>query len=318
MSELISVIVPVYKVEKYLSRCIESIINQTYKEMEIILVDDGSPDSCGEICDKYAAIDSRIKVFHKENGGLSDARNMGIMYALGKYLCFVDSDDYIERDTVEVLYNNLIDNHADISVCNYHMLDEKTGIKDKEITINEGVWDRQTFWENYYSRNQLYCVIVCNKLFKRELFDGIEFPKGRISEDAWIMGDIIKKCTRIYASDRDCYTYFKREGGSIMTTSLLTSWLSAVEACIERMKLFEDDCDYTNMEKNMSYIMRTMVNTRVNVGYTKTDIEKQYMAVKQKCKTAYKQYKKYWGLKIKLQYVLFVLSERFYKFVMEL
>lgn len=315
MSDLISVIVPIYKVEKYLDKCIASIIGQKYRELEIILVDDGSPDSCGEICDRYSAIDSRIKVFHQKNGGVSDARNTGIMQATGKYLSFVDGDDYIEPDMIEILYNNLTDNNADISICNYHTLGEKTGAEHKEITISEGVWDRQTFWENYYSKNQYYCVVLWNKLFKRELFYGLSFPKGRISEDAWIMGDVIKKCTRIYACDRECYTYLKR-GDSSMADGLLVSWLSAVEACIERMKLFEADSDYSNMGKNVSYIMRTMVNIRVNSGYAKADMEEYYIAVKKKCKSMYRCYRKYCGAKIRLQYVLFVSNEKLYKFLM--
>ena len=107
MRDLITVVVPVYKVEKYIDRCVTSIINQSYKNLEIILVDDGSPDNCGKICDDYARKDERIKVIHKENGGLSDARNAGINIAKGKYITFIDSDDYIKYDYVEFLYNNI-------------------------------------------------------------------------------------------------------------------------------------------------------------------------------------------------------------------
>ena len=118
MKSLVSVIVPIYKVEKYLNKCVDSIINQSYKNLEIILVDDGSPDKCGEICDKYAEKDSRVKVIHKENGGLSDARNAGIDIAKGDYLLFVDSDDWITSNICEVLIKNANDNLSDIIACN--------------------------------------------------------------------------------------------------------------------------------------------------------------------------------------------------------
>ena len=118
---LISVIVPIYKVEKYLNKCVKSIINQTYKNLEIILVDDGSPDNCGKICDKLAERDDRIRIIHKKNGGLSSARNAGIEIANGEYIGFVDSDDYIDNDMFETLYNNIKDNNADLSIIGYQI-----------------------------------------------------------------------------------------------------------------------------------------------------------------------------------------------------
>ena len=117
MNELISVIVPIYNVEKYLERCLDSIIKQTYKNLDIILVDDGSIDNSTKICDEYVKKDSRIKVIHKENGGLSDARNVGIDNSDGKYICFIDSDDYIELDMIENLYDGIVKNNANICCC---------------------------------------------------------------------------------------------------------------------------------------------------------------------------------------------------------
>ena len=124
MEELISVVVPVYNVEKYIDKCINSIINQTYKNLEIILVDDGSPDNCGNICDEYAKKDNRIIVIHKENGGLSDARNTGIEVSKGKYITFIDSDDYISDNYVSFLYNLIIEYKADISIGKHYVLYE--------------------------------------------------------------------------------------------------------------------------------------------------------------------------------------------------
>lgn len=122
MSELVSVIVPVYKVERYLSRCVDSILQQSYSNLEVILVDDGSPDSCGMICDEYQKNDRRIRVIHKSNGGLSDARNYGIEAAQGKYLAFVDSDDWLDFDMIDILYRVLTSQGADIAECSYRNL----------------------------------------------------------------------------------------------------------------------------------------------------------------------------------------------------
>ena len=139
MEDLISIIIPVYKVEKYIYKCIDSVLNQTYKNLEIILVDDGSPDKCPEICEEYAKKDNRIKIIHKKNGGLSDARNAGLKVATGKYIGFVDSDDYIEKDMYQVLYNNIIKTNSDISIVNLKEVKEneiiENNVKDEQNTI---------------------------------------------------------------------------------------------------------------------------------------------------------------------------------------
>ena len=139
-TELISVIIPVYKVEKYIERCITSVKKQSYFNIEIILVDDGSPDNCGIICDKYAETDSRIKVIHKKNGGLSDARNAGLDIATGQYICFIDSDDYIEKDTLKDMYNNIVMTRADITICNYYTVDSEGNKQWESENIPDGVW----------------------------------------------------------------------------------------------------------------------------------------------------------------------------------
>ena len=137
-NDLISIIIPVYKVEKYLEKCIESVLKQTYTNLQIILVDDGSPDNCGKICDEYAKKDSRIEVIHKINGGLSDARNVGINRANGRYIGFVDSDDYIKEDMYEKLINLIKEYNADVSICNlYDVFDGKEYVRNKDNGIHE-------------------------------------------------------------------------------------------------------------------------------------------------------------------------------------
>ena len=136
MEDLITIVVPVYKVEKYIDRCVTSILNQTYKNLQIILVDDGSPDNCGKICDEYAKKDNRIEVIHKENGGLSDARNAGINIAKGKYIAFVDSDDYVSNDYIEYMYKILKKENAKISICELQIVWKNTKIEEN-IKIDE-------------------------------------------------------------------------------------------------------------------------------------------------------------------------------------
>ena len=198
--DLISVIVPVYKVEKYLEKCIESIIKQTHTNLQIILVNDGSPDNCGKICDEYAKKDSRIEVIHKINGGLSDARNVGINRANGRYIGFVDSDDYIKEDMYEKLINLIKEYDADISICNlYDVIDGKKYVRNNENGIQE------------YSRLEILKEVLLdkniqsyawNKLYKKELFDEIKYPIGKKYEDIGTTFYVFEKCNKIVVTSK--------------------------------------------------------------------------------------------------------------------
>ena len=182
----ISVIVPIYKVEKYIHRCIDSIINQTYKNLEIILVDDGSPDSCPRICDEYAKKDKRIKVIHKENGGLSDARNKGVDIATGDYIAFVDSDDYIHPNMYEVLIYELEKNNSDIALCKYKIVYEKSKITT-EIDGKFEVYSLNNLQalDSMYGKDGVDFIVAWNKLYKKDLFNKIRYPVGKIHEDEY-------------------------------------------------------------------------------------------------------------------------------------
>lgn len=214
MSELISVIIPIYKVEPYLAKCVESVLEQTYPDLEIILVDDGSPDRCGELCDEYAKADSRIKVIHKRNGGLSDARNAGMKIAYGEYLAFIDSDDWIERDYFEVLYRLLKDYDADLSaiaLCNVNEEGDEIGRSHNGETH---LLDDTIAMENMFHRDGLpWCAQA--KLYKRVLFDDIEYPVGALMEDKATTYKVFAKCQKIVYSDLPLYKYLVRKG-SIM------------------------------------------------------------------------------------------------------
>lgn len=208
--DLISIIIPIYNVEKYLEECIESVISQTYRNLEIILVDDGSTDRCLEICKKYEKKDNRIKVIHQENAGVSVARNIGIDFSTGQYIGFVDSDDFIEKDMYEELYQDLNVEKADIAGCDYYIYDTCKSTKSDILTKTKSVMKTE---EALIKMNQLrgFGVGVWNKLYKRELFNGIRFPIGKRGEDWFIIYKIIEKSKKIVYNPIAKYYYRQRE-----------------------------------------------------------------------------------------------------------
>lgn len=207
---LISVIVPIYKVEKYLSKCIESIIAQEYSNIEIILVDDGSPDNCGKICDDYAIKDNRVKVIHKENGGLSSARNAGIDIAQGEYIGFVDSDDTIEPYMYEKLYNAIYHDKTKLAVCAVNYIYENGEILRKKSVGKDMTFD---FYHAMIEMNshRIFDMGAWSKLYHRDLFKDLRFPIGKLSEDYYIMFRIFDRAQTISYVDTACYNYLQRE-----------------------------------------------------------------------------------------------------------
>lgn len=209
--ELISVIVPVYNVEEYLHRCIDSILNQTYNNIEIILIDDGSTDNSGKICDEYALKDTRIKVIHKENGGLSNARNAGLNSMTGKYVTFIDSDDYIDSKFIQTLFINLKKCNVDISCCNMQRFKINKGIAQYQKKCNEiEIFDNIEAL-NYIFYQKKIDSSVCNKLFKSNLFSGVFFPINRYFEDLAIIYKVILKAKKIVYININLYYYYQRK-----------------------------------------------------------------------------------------------------------
>ncbi len=209
---IISVIVPIYNTEPYLNRCIDSIIKQTYRNLEIILVNDGSTDRSGEICDAYEKADNRVKVIHKRNGGLSSARNSGLEILNGKYIGFVDSDDYIAADMYETLLA-CMDDDVDIVTCgSCHVYPPKMiGPKRKKhcAHIQTKFGTEQAIEE--LLKGNLFSYGVCEKLYRKELFDGIRFPYGRISEDLPVTFALFKECRNVVNTGKAKYYQFRRE-----------------------------------------------------------------------------------------------------------
>lgn len=239
-TSLISVIVPVYRVEKYLERCVKSILSQTYKNLEVILVDDGSPDQCPAICDACAEKDARVKVIHQENKGLSGARNAGIDAASGEYLAFVDSDDYVSPHFIEELYQLLQDTGCAIGQCRFSYVkgDGLVEEGDSAFCIYRG----ESLMEQLYGpEEKATCFVVAwNKLYRAELFKetGIRYPEGRIHEDEATTYRLFHEAKKLAFLDRALYGYYTENGGSI--TSVFSAkrlqWLTAHE---ERIAFFK-------------------------------------------------------------------------------
>lgn len=205
---LVSIIVPIYKVEPYLQRCLDSLINQTYTNLEIILVDDGSPDNCPQICDEYAANDSRVIVIHKENGGLSDARNAGLDICSGEYISFVDSDDWVENEYIDRLLYKLLATNSDIAVANHQTFSTSNVFFPIDF-LKDGVFLNTEILDNIFTtRNQF--KIAWGKLFKKELFFNIRFPKGLNHEDEYVGFIPYFYAKKIVCFNQVLYHYLKR------------------------------------------------------------------------------------------------------------
>ncbi len=276
-NQLVSVIVPVYKVEQYLPKCIESIINQSYDNLEIILIDDGSPDNCPKICDEYAKIDSRIKVIHKKNGGLSDARNIGIDAAKGNYLYFVDSDDYIGPDSIKYLFNLIKKYNADIAIggmCITYSQNESP-ILNK---INEFLYDRiSTLSEMMYNKNFNHSASA--KLYKSSLFKGIRYPVGKLYEDLFTIYLVVNKADKIVFGTQYCYYYYMRPG-SIMQSSFTSKNNDVIEGLL---KLEQDiPINLYGLQKPFASLVVDCVTTLLEKNPRKNDIKEGWCLLKGK------------------------------------
>lgn len=229
---LISVIVPIYKVEPYFDKCISSIVNQTYTNLEIILVDDGSPDQCPQMCDAWAEKDARIRVIHKENGGLSDARNAGMAVATGELMTFVDSDDWIDPDMYKHLYQRMVEDYSDIAACGVQMVWED-GTPPRILTrMGNHVLSKEEAMQAIIEESWLKQP-VWYKLYKTNLIKDILFPVGKYHEDVFWSYQAVDRANKISVSDHIGYYYLQRNG-SIMGEGYSLKRLDAIEAKVQR------------------------------------------------------------------------------------
>lgn len=289
MKDLVSVIVPVYKVEKYLDKCVKSIISQTYKNLEIILVDDGSPDVCGKMCDDYAKIDKRIKVIHKENGGLSSARNTGIDVCKGEYIAFADSDDWVEPKFIELMLEKQKQYDVDFVCCSVKDVIEKTGEEIPNIPVSEDkILEGNEIIAQYYQKYSTILTVAWNKLYKREIFKSLRYPLGRIYEDTAIILNVLNLCKKIVIVPDMLYNYLKREN-SIMRAKISEQKINSIA------DNFSDRIEFLIENNYKQYLSQEITRRTCDFGWLyrtcgEKDTKKQ---IKSKFKPLWKKYKKY-------------------------
>lgn len=249
MKELISVIVPVYNVKDYLAKCLDSITTQSYKDLEIIVVDDGSTDGSSELCDEYAKKDKRIRVVHQKNAGLSAARNTGIEAAIGKYLMFLDSDDTIDPDVIKTLNDALRKDEVKIAICGraYTFEDGKKIEKVKE-NIHKTMFFEEAIEE--MNRYILFDMSANGKLFHRELFENLRFPIGKLSEDFFIMPDLFKLAEKVSYISKPNYNYLQRKNSITKNKKINEDFL---EAAKEQMKKMENESERLKIITHVAY-----------------------------------------------------------------
>lgn len=264
MEPLISIIVPAYKVEKYLGKCIESILNQIYKNLEIILVDDGSPDNCPQICDEYAKKDNRIIAIHQKNGGLSNARNSALNIARGEYIGFVDSDDYIAKDMYETLYKGIIENDAQMAICDFYHINElgevvqdaiEPEIKEKIKILNQKEAMKEILWDKSIRG------YVWTKLYKKECFDELRFPDGKNYEDVAISIKSFEKVNKIVYLNKKKYYYLQR-GDSIDNNKTEKNVNDAMEIAYDRYKYVKENYPDLREYNVYAFIVRVLSTYR--------------------------------------------------------
>lgn len=280
MEKLISVIVPVYNVEAYLRKCVDSICAQTYRNLEIILVDDGSPDNCGAICDEYARKDPRVKVIHKKNGGLSDARNAGLDICNGEYVAFVDSDDWIEPQMYQRLYELIEQFDAEMAI---------GGIVDEVVengetrTVNITQYEKAPFAEDNLEMMRRYfqtAWAAWDKLYRAELFDGIRYPVGEINEDEAIVLQLLDRCRRVCYSNEVFYHYIRRtDGTSITTSSFSEKKLAWVKHCRDNLEFIREKYPELELDAAARYRSSLLWALR-EIALCENDLEKERKWVK--------------------------------------
>ena len=277
--DLISVIIPVYNVKEYLNRCINSIINQTYQNLEIIIIDDGSTDGSDKICDMYKRKDKRIKVFHKKNGGLSDARNYGLKFATGEYIAFCDSDDFIDKRMYEILHKKLIENNADICISNYYKFSKDEEIEndyDYEKNDKTIIYNKKEMFDHLYD-NYLLSMVAWNKLYKKNIFDNLRYPKGKLVEDVALAHYIYNECNIIVITSLQLYFYYKRETSILGTVKV--NLLDELDFVYDRIKFMKKE-NLTNSKsfnETKLYFMDTYIGLYYKLRKNNKKIDKSLL-----------------------------------------
>ena len=287
----ISIIVPVYQVEKYIRQCIDSILAQTFTDYELILVDDGSKDNSGKICDEYAEKDKRIRVIHKENDGLSDARNKGLDNASGNYFMFVDGDDYIAPNMAECLYKKISEAKADIAACNYRYIFESDGEKDFATENKAEVLNaNEIFYNRKNERNYGFWTVAWNKLYKREKFKSLRFRFGKYHEDEFWANDIYQMDIKAVTVSESLY-YYRQRGNSIMGNKNIRKCFDVIEAFEERINVYLKEEKYSDQAYKVLVYSLEHLNESKKLIKNEEDKE-QFIDKERKIKKIIKKLKK--------------------------
>jgi len=269
MNNLVSIIIPVYNVENYLRECIESVLSQKYGYFELILINDGSTDSSGEICEEYKLIDNRIKVIHKKNGGLSSARNVGLDNAVGEWIIFLDSDDKIKNDLIQDCVS-LVKDDIDVVWYNYNIFGEHLNTEKVDRVLID---DIKIYNSCEVAMKDIFLsygdIVVWNKMYSSSLFRDIRFPIGKLHEDEFVTYRLIFKARKIIRTFKKYYDY-RINPSSIMHTGSIKRKMVIFEAINERLIFFKrnnctelEEMDYANLFNNLKYFYQVMSNESV-------------------------------------------------------
>lgn len=331
MTETISIVIPVYHVEEYLKQCLDSVLAQTYQNLQIIIVNDGSDDNSYQIIEQFQRMDSRIEVICQDNQGLSAARNTGICAANGEYIIFIDSDDFIAPDFVETLYREIKENAADFAVCGFVIVDED-GLEriiknDKQMGVNEkstlkqsidkenikafkndtmriDILTAEEFWTKYESNEHLYCVVAWNKIYRRSLFDEIKYEVGKLHEDEYILHEILRRVKRIAC----CYVplyYYRTRKKSIVNSSSEKRSVYIIEAYLNRMDYFLEEKNY----ERLHYTFQEIADILEPLNQSQNEVMKLTKRLKKILKDALKQPI---SPKFRSKAMVFLIDTRFY------
>lgn len=303
--ELVSIIVPVYNVRRFLERCIESLVNQTYCNIEILLVDDGSTDGSGEICDQMQKIyPDKIKVIHKSNGGLSDARNVGIANATGEYLCFVDSDDFVAVEMLQVLVSDMKRYDVALSCVGFQVFSDGD-IPEKHCTDEDVcIFDCFGAMKELFSTNT-FCNFAWNKLYKKELFRDVYFPVGRKMEDLGTTYKIIEKCNRVSYNSRKLYYYYQRPD-SILHTPDTKFYIDKFELSMERYLYLKKQ--YGDFQENIADVLFTIFQCYY---YIMDDLRLREIAERELA-YLWKQHNAMFSMRRKIKYVVLRINRKWF------
>ncbi len=265
MKDKISIVIPVYNTAQYLPKCIESVLNQTYQNLEIIIVDDGSTDRSGEICDAYSKKDNRIKIIHKKNGGCADALNTGVRATTGKYLGFVDSDDYVENDMYEILLKAIYEHNADIAECGNFYYESKEKIIIRRLNTSTA-----SQFDSYTALKKLIegflSNVYWNKLYKKDLVKDVEFPVGNIQEDVAWTYKIYASSNKIVYLDIIKYNYLVREESVMQSLAWLKKldWFYNLNERLEFIKKNFNSLFYLAQKNFLIYTLKTYMKLEIN------------------------------------------------------